>query len=169
MTSSRAQIASFGSLAALWVLLAGPACVSPLAIFSKTSDAVTPIVSAGGYASVSGCASFSAYQTGVDPIFQRLCISCHGSGGQGAAVFQLTAGDSTDNDLAAANFLVAREKAVPTDGGTSSSDPDGTSPLLERISGSISHPLTLDVGGDDYSTIKGWVEQEIAAVCVSAN
>jgi hypothetical protein len=153
------------SLPSIAFLLPLAGCFSPLAIFQKSGAAVDPVAQAGGFASVSQCPSFATYQAQADAALQRLCLTCHGSGGQGAANFQIESGDSSDNDLAAANFFVSRDKAVPIGGTVSSGDPDGTSPLLTRLNGTISHPYTLDIFGDDYLVIRTWVVEEVAQTC----
>ena len=117
--------------------------------FKKQFDATTPAMQLGGFSTVSQCPSFlgvnapaPGYQGEVDPVFQRICATCHVSG-TGSAKFKMTAGDSQDNDVAAANFFVARDEAVPIGGGVDPDNPDATSPLLERLNGTITHDLRL--------------------------
>ena len=125
MGSTTKSRISFGVTAAVTMALIGAsgACVS----LGKQSDAVTPQIQLGGYTTVSQCPSFLAYQSEADPVLQRLCISCHAGGGLGAANMLLVAGDSTDNDTAAANFYVVRNEAVPTDGSVTV---DPTNPMV---------------------------------------
>ena len=149
------------------VLIGALAGCLQLAPFGKSPSAVSPLVPVSGFATVSQCPSFAAYQQEADPVFQRLCISCHAAGGPGASYFLLVSGQSSDNGVASTNFFVARNEAVPTDGSTTvdPTNPDGTSPLLERLNGGLTHSLTLSLIGDDYAAIRDWVTQEIANTC----
>lgn len=134
--------------------------------FNKAGGAIHPALAVGGYATVSQCPSFATYQARVDAVFQRACTACHAAGGKGAGYFQMTAGDPANNDLAAGNFYASRAEAVPETVSVDSSNPDQSSPLLQRLNGSLSHDLTLDIGGDDYATIRGWVVEEVTQTCV---
>lgn len=161
--------ALFSSLTVASVLLMGASggCLPALTPFGKTPGAISPLATIGGFATVSQCPSFQAYQQEVDPSFQRLCIACHAAGGPGASYFLLVPGQSTDNDVAAANFFVSRAIAVPTDGSLTvdSNNPDMTSPMLERLNGTLTHSITLGFISNDYASIRDWVTREINETC----
>jgi hypothetical protein len=162
---TRAAITLTAAAAALMLGASGD-CVPSLAPFGKAGGAVTPSAPLGGIGSTSQCPSFAAYQTEVEPAIQRLCISCHGPGGRGAGKLYFQQGDPTNTDLQAANFYVARNEAVPIGGTVDPNSPDNTSPLLERLNGTITHDMVLGQASNDYFAFWDWVNQEIAQTCV---
>lgn len=146
-------------------LMGAGSCVPGL---GKSGSASTPVAAALGAATLSQCPSFALYQASVDSILQHQCMACHAAGGSGSAHFQLVSGDSADDHVVSTNFLATRDEAVPISNGSTSvstGDPGSSSPLLERLNGTLSHDLRLNVASDDFQNLAAWVIQEASSPC----
>jgi hypothetical protein len=162
----KSRIAST-SLAAFAALVLGGAsggsCPGVFA-FLKSSSAAAPSPDAGlgDFATLSQCASFATYRSVVDPVFQRMCIACHASGGRGTANLTFAATTSDEDSKIAANFTAALTELLDDDQGNLDSNP-----ILARLNGTISHDITLDIAGDDYAAMRQWVGEEREIPCTS--
>jgi hypothetical protein len=166
---ARSSTVRIASLVLASLVLGGASsgsCIPPIIPFGKSSDAAVPAADSTGGSStfsvVSQCSSFATYRTSADPVFQRMCMACHATGGRGAGKLLFAATTTNEDDKVATNFTASLTELLADDQGNLDSNP-----LLARLNGTISHDITLDIAGDDYAALRGWVGEERAAPCGS--
>jgi hypothetical protein len=153
MDRERPRILLAASFVAAFLAL-GAGTPSTCQSLSKQPDAVQAVSPAAAVTSIDvNCPVFQEFQAVVDPILQARCVSCHGPGGPGNALFSLVNGASTPTDFDA-DYNASLVQLLPDDNGALDQNP-----LLCKLNGECPpHSISLDPATDpNYGSLYQWI------------